>query len=90
MLRSCVCLFGVQKPSKSDLRLFADVTSVQRAGRHQSALKVAGGDDAVPSRVTADYRRNDHLRFSYSGSEHINTSRTINALYFWLRPQPRI
>lgn len=41
----------------------ADVTSLHRAKRHQSALSLARGDDALPSRVTEDYCRNDHLRF---------------------------
>lgn len=47
----------------NQIYVVADVTSVHRAKRHQSALRLAQGEDALPSRVTEDYRRNDHLRF---------------------------
>ena len=48
----------------NQIYVVADVTSVQRAKRHQSALRLApgGGGGALPSRVTEDYRRNDHSR----------------------------
>lgn len=47
----------------NQIYVVADVTSVHRAKRHQSALRLAQGDDVLPSRVTEDYCRNDHLGF---------------------------
>lgn len=47
----------------NQIYVVADVTSVHRAKRHQSTLRLARGKDAPPSRVTEDYCRNDHLRF---------------------------
>lgn len=46
----------------NQIHVAADVTSVHRAKRHQSALRLAQGEDALPARVTADYCRNDRLR----------------------------
>lgn len=62
MLCSCVCLFSVQDPL-NQIYVVADVTSVHRAKRHQSALRLAQGEEALPSRVTEDYCTNDHLCF---------------------------
>lgn len=63
MPRSCICLFSVQKPSKSDLCSCGRHLAAPSKETPERIKTCPGGEDALPSRVTEDYRRNDHLRF---------------------------
>lgn len=61
----------------NQIYVVVDVTSVHPAKRHQSALRLAQREEALSSRVTENYCRNDHLRLFSSGSKYINTLDTI-------------